>query len=53
MKKILITGGMGLIGHNVVARLEDLGHEVTIIDNMTNYLILFYNRKIPGHSFLD
>ncbi len=40
MKKILVTGGMGLIGHNVVARLEDLGHEVTIIDNMTNYGII-------------
>lgn len=40
MKKILVTGGMGLIGHNVVARLEDLGHEVTIIDNKTNYGII-------------
>lgn len=40
MKKILITGGMGLIGHNVVARLEDLGHEVIIVDNMTNYGII-------------
>ena len=40
MKKILITGGLGLIGHNVVSRLEDLGHDVLIIDNMTNYGII-------------
>ena len=40
MKKVLVTGGMGLIGHNVVSRLEDLGHDVLIIDNMTNYGII-------------
>ena len=40
MKKILVTGGLGFIGHNVVARLEDLGHDVLIIDNMTNYGIV-------------
>ena len=35
--KILVTGGQGLIGHNVVSRLENLGHEVSIIDNETTY----------------
>lgn len=38
--RILVTGGMGLIGHNVVSRLEDLDYEVLIIDNMTNYGII-------------
>lgn len=38
--KILVTGGMGLIGHNVVSRLEDLDHEVLIVDNMTTYGII-------------
>lgn len=38
--KILVTGGFGLIGHNVVSRLEDLGHEVSIIDNETTYGII-------------
>jgi len=38
--KILVTGGLGLIGHNVVARLESLGHKVVIIDNQTNYGII-------------
>ena len=37
---ILVTGGVGFIGHNVVSRLEDLGHDVLIIDNMTNYGII-------------
>jgi UDP-glucose 4-epimerase len=37
---ILVTGGVGFIGHNVVSRLEDLGHDVLIIDNMTNYGVI-------------
>jgi nucleoside-diphosphate-sugar epimerase len=36
-RKILVTGGLGLIGHNVVQRLESLGHEVFITDIRTNY----------------
>lgn len=38
--RILVTGGLGFIGHNVVARLEDLGHDVLIIDTMTDYGIV-------------
>jgi nucleoside-diphosphate-sugar epimerase len=38
--KILVTGGLGLIGHNVVHRLEKLGHEVVIVDIQTNYGII-------------
>ena len=34
--KILVTGGMGLIGHNIVAKLQD-EHEICVIDNHTNY----------------
>jgi UDP-glucose 4-epimerase len=37
---ILVTGGLGLIGHNVVTRLQDLGHAVSIVDNKTNYGII-------------
>ena len=37
---ILVTGGLGLIGHNVVKRLQDQGHVVSIIDNKTNYGII-------------
>ena len=37
MAKVLVTGGLGFIGHNVVALLESQGHEVVVIDNMTTY----------------
>ena len=37
---ILVTGGSGLIGHNVVARLEAKGHNVIVVDNFTNYGII-------------
>ena len=37
MRKILVTGGLGLIGHNIVQRLEAQGHEVAITDICTNY----------------
>ena len=38
--KILVTGGLGLIGHNVVQRLESQSHEVTITDIRTTYGII-------------
>ena len=38
--KILVTGGYGLIGHNVVKRLKDHGHQVFIVDTKTNYGII-------------
>ena len=37
MAKILVTGGLGLIGHNIVQRLEAQGHDVFITDIKTNY----------------
>jgi len=56
-RKILVTGGLGLIGHNVVRRLLDQGHEVSITDTRTdygivpqdelNYLMSERMRKIP------
>jgi len=35
--KILVTGGLGLIGHNVVRLLEQQGHHAIIVDTMTTY----------------
>jgi UDP-glucose 4-epimerase len=40
MSKILVTGGLGLIGHHVVNLLENLGHDVIITDTQTNYGII-------------
>jgi nucleoside-diphosphate-sugar epimerase len=37
---ILVTGGLGLIGHHVVKKLEDLGEKVVITDTRTNYGII-------------
>jgi UDP-glucose 4-epimerase len=38
--RVLVTGGIGFIGHNVVAQLEDLEHDVLIVDNMTDYGVI-------------
>lgn len=35
--KILVTGGLGFIGHHLVKHLHKLGHQVTGIDNATDY----------------
>lgn len=40
MAKILVTGGLGFIGHNVVALLERLGHSVVVTDTQTTYGII-------------
>jgi UDP-glucose 4-epimerase len=38
--KILVTGGLGFIGHNVVAQLEQQGHTCVITDTQTTYGII-------------
>ena len=38
--KILVTGGLGLIGHNVVRKLQQQSHEVVVSDICTNYGII-------------
>jgi len=38
--KILVTGGLGFIGHNVVRILESFRHDCTIVDNKTDYNII-------------
>jgi len=38
--RILVTGGLGLIGHNVIPRLHAQGHTVVSVDIKTDYGIL-------------
>jgi nucleoside-diphosphate-sugar epimerase len=38
--KFLVTGGHGLIGHNVVQRLQTRGEEVAVVDTHTTYGII-------------
>jgi nucleoside-diphosphate-sugar epimerase len=40
MAKILVTGGLGFIGHNIVRVLESFRHECAIIDKKTDYGII-------------
>lgn len=37
---VLVTGGLGLIGHNVVQRLEKQGLQAVVLDNCTGYGII-------------
>jgi len=37
MKKILLTGGHGFIGHNIVRKLEDTEHTPIIYDSRSDY----------------
>ena len=61
--KILVTGGLGLIGHNVISRLQNLAHITSIIDNKTTYGIIPQSeldylmeeriKKIPNPGFYN
>ena len=34
--KILVTGGIGFIGSHTCVELLDSGHEIVVIDNLSN-----------------
>ena len=37
MSKVLVTGGAGFIGFHLAKRLLELGHQVSVIDNLNDY----------------
>lgn len=43
MSKILVTGGAGFIGSNLVDRLISLGHQVVIVDDLSSGLESYIN----------
>lgn len=46
--KILITGGAGFIGHHLVARLLQRGHEIVVLDNFSTGR----RENLPAHPKL-
>ncbi len=52
--KILVTGGMGYIGSHTVVELQNAGHEVVVVDNLSNAVATVQERvqRITGKSFV-
>lgn len=42
---VLVTGGLGFIGHNVVEKLQSQGCDVVVLDNLNRY-----GESIPEHE---
>lgn len=60
MSKILVTGGGGFIGSHLVDKLIELGHEVTVVDDLSsgkqeniNPKATFIKADITKDSFMD
>jgi len=50
MKKVVVTGGAGFIGSNLVDRLIDIGIEVIVIDNLSTGHVENINPKAKWHK---
>ena len=48
--KVLVTGGAGFIGSNVVDGLIEAGHQVLVVDNLT---LESAPTSTPKHGFLS
>lgn len=52
MSKILVTGGCGMIGSNLVKRLVKEGHDVSVIDNLWRGKLEYLNDE-NGNPVID
>ena len=51
MKKILLVGGCGFIGHNLALKLKLKGHQVDITDNLAvNNILSFTDSEIKNKN---
>jgi UDP-glucose 4-epimerase len=52
--KILVTGGMGYIGSHTVVELQNAGHDVVVVDNLSNAVVSVQERvqRITGKTFI-
>ncbi|MCC2954637.1 UDP-glucose 4-epimerase GalE [Massilia sp. IC2-477] len=52
--KILVTGGMGYIGSHTVVELQNAGHEVVVVDNLSNAVSSVHERvqRITDKTFV-
>lgn len=50
MKKILVTGGAGFVGTNLVKRLKEDGHTILVLDN---YSAGKRSNEIPGVTYIE
>lgn len=50
--KVLVTGGNGFVGSNLVDRLVELGHEVVVIDNLSadTHEQFYYNEQATYYN---
>ena len=49
--KVLLTGGAGFIGSNIAAYLVELGHQVTVLDNLSTGFLDNIANLIDNSSF--
>lgn len=53
MSKILVTGGAGMIGSNLVKKLVELDHEVHVIDNLWRGKLEYLNDFTTGKPVIN
>ena len=53
MSNILVTGGAGMIGSNLVKKLVELNHQVLVIDNLWRGKLAYLIDPESGKPFID